>query len=186
MKAGRGAIFIDRDGVINRSPGSKRYITDWKEFRFLPGVFPALRKLKEAGRKVMLVSNQAGVGRGLFTKAKLSEITRKLRTEVRRHGGRIDAVYYCTHTPERGCSCRKPKPGLVRKAAKKYRLDLGRCFMVGDNVTDIEMSCSAGCRSVLVLTGVTTRRAATKLACKPDHIAKDFPAAVRWILKETS
>lgn len=180
---GKGALFLDRDGVINTPPGAKRYITRWGEFRFLPGVPAALKKLRAARRKVILVSNQAGVGRGLFSQAALAEITRKMLRAVRSRGGRIDAVYYCTHTPERRCRCRKPRAGLLRKAARRFSLDLKRSVVVGDNASDIEMGRSAGCRTVLVLTGATPRRAAARMAHPPDFIARDLGAATGWILK---
>ncbi len=179
----QGAVFLDRDGVINVSPKRRRYITRWGEFRFLPGTLSALKKLRAARRPVILVSNQAGVGRGLFSKADLEEITRNMLRMIRSAGGRIDAVYYCTHTPERRCPCRKPRTGLLRKAARRFSLDLGRSIIVGDNATDIEMGQHAGCRTALVLTGVTSRTAAKKLARPPDFIARDLNGAIRWIMK---
>jgi len=180
---GEGALFLDRDGVINFPPKRKRYITRWKEFRFLPGVPAALKKLRSNRRKIILVSNQAGVGRGLFSQAALAEITRKMLRAIQSRGGRIDAVYYCTHTPERRCRCRKPRAGLLRKAARRFSLDLKKSTVVGDNATDIEMGRSAGCRTVLVLTGMTGRSAAKKISPPPDFIAKNLGDAARWLLK---
>lgn len=179
----QGAVFLDRDGVINKSPGKKRYIMEPEEFKFLPGVLPALRRLKKTGRRILLVSNQAGVGRGLFTQNQLKEVTRKMLEGVREHGGRINAVYYCTHTPEQRCRCRKPRTGLLRKAARRWTINLKKSVVVGDNGTDIEMGQSAGCKTVLVLTGVTTKTAARKMARPPDFIAKNLPGAATWILK---
>ena len=180
---GEGALFLDRDGVINSPPKRKRYITHWREFRFLPGVPAALKKLRSHRRKIILVSNQAGVGRGIFSQAALAEITRKMLRAIQSHGGKIDAVYYCTHTPQRRCRCRQPRAGLLRKAARRFSLDLKKSIVVGDNTTDIEMGQSAGCRTALVLTGVTTRKAAAKLAHPPDFIASNLSGAIRWIMK---
>lgn len=181
---GAGAFFLDRDGVINFPPDPKRYVTRWEEFRFLPGAFPALKKLKACRRKIIVVSNQAGVERGLFSRKRLAEITRKMLHAVQSRGGRIDAVYYCTHTPERRCRCRKPRAGLLRKAARRFSLDLEKSVIVGDNAIDIEMGQAAGCRTVLVLTGVTGRNAAKRISPPPDSIARDLRGAVRWILKK--
>ena len=169
--------------MINVSPKRRGYITRWPAFRFLPGTLSALKRLRAAGRRIIVVSNQAGVGRGLFSPTDLKEITRNMLGKVRDAGGRIDAVYYCTHTPERRCLCRKPRTGLLRKAARRFSLDLRESIVVGDNATDIEMGQSAGCRTVLVLTGVTTRSAAKKLSRPPDFIARDLAAAARWILR---
>ena len=179
----RSAVFLDRDGVLNFPPTKARYVTCWEEFRFLPGVFAALRNLKAAGRKLILVSNQAGVGRKLFSNASLARITRNMLKEIRAHGGRIDAVYYCTHVPERRCGCRKPKPGMLRRAARRFSLNLAECVVVGDNATDIEMARSAGCRTILVLTGVTARKEVRRLNPPPDFVAPDLSAAAERILQ---
>ena len=179
-----GAVFLDRDGVINFSPKLERYITRWGEFRFLPGALASVKKLSSSRRKIILVSNQAGVERGVFSQANLKEITRKMLRSLESRGGRIDAVYYCTHTPQRRCRCRKPRAGLLRKAARRFSLDLHRSVVVGDNSTDIEMGRSAGCRTVLVLTGMTGRGAARKIFPPPDFIARDLAGAARWILRK--
>ena len=179
-----GAIFLDRDGVINFPPKRKRYITRWEEFRFLPGALDSVKKLSCSRRKVIIVSNQAGVERGVFSQANLKEITRKMLSAIESHGGRIGAVYYCTHAPERRCRCRKPRAGLLRKAARRFSLDLRRSVVVGDNATDIEMGHSAGCRTALVLTGMTGRGAAKKISPPPDFITRDLAGAARWILKK--
>ena len=193
---GTGAVFLDRDGVINFSPKrephwtkagvvqrGKRYITRWGEFRFLPGAPAAIKKLSSSQRKIIIVSNQAGVERGVFSQANLKEITRNMLRAIESRGGRIDAVYYCTHTPQRRCRCRKPSAGLLRKAARRFSLDLHRSVVVGDNATDIEMGRSAGCRTALVLTGMTGRPAAKKISPPPDFIARDLAGAARWIMK---
>ena len=179
-----GAVFLDRDGVINIPPVKKRYITRWEEFRFLPGALSALKKLRKGGRKIIVISNQAGVERGIFPRARLQEITRNMRAAIRKRGGKLDAVYYCTHTPERKCGCRKPKPRMLRKAARRFSLDLKRSVFVGDNATDVATGRAAGCRTVLVLSGVTARKDLRRLDHAPDFVARDLPAAVRWIAQQ--
>ena len=180
----RRAIFLDRDGVINASPAQKGYITRWEEFRFLPGVLTALKSLKETGRKAIVVSNQAGVGRGIYPASQLKEITHRMLRSIRAAGGQVDAVYYCTHTPEAGCRCRKPRAGMLRKAARRFSISLEQSFVIGDNVTDIQMGKSARCRTVLVLTGVTGRNHLRRVTVKPDRVARNLREAVRWILRQ--
>ncbi len=170
--------------MINASPTQKRYITSWEEFRFLPGALAALQALKTSRRKVIVVSNQAGVGRGILQASQLREITRRMLQATRAAGGRIDAVYYCTHSPEEGCPCRKPRAGLLRKAARRLSINLERSFVVGDNVTDIQMGAAAGCRTVLVLTGITERKDAKQMAVSPDKTVRDLQQAVGWILRQ--
>lgn len=177
----KGAIFLDRDGVINRPP-VKRYVTRWDEFRFLPGTLRALRRLEGDGRKVVILSNQAGVGRGLMPRSQLELITRRMLAAIRRAGGGVDAVYYCPHAPDAGCGCRKPKTGLLRRACRQHRIDPKRSFVVGDSAKDVAMGRAAGCRTVLVLSGVSTRRDARAMESRPDRVARDLPEAIRWIL----
>ena len=178
----KGAVFLDRDGVINRTP-RERYITRWADFHFLPGTLAALRRLNQSGRMVVVVSNQAGVGRGIMPAARLAEITRRMLAGIRRSGGRIRAVYYCTHRPWARCSCRKPKLGLLRRAARRLRIDLARSFLVGDNATDIAMGRAAGLTTLLVLSGAGRRSAVKKPAARPDRVARNLPEAVGWILR---
>ena len=139
IKPGKSAVLLDRDGVINASPAG-RYVTSWEEFHFLPGALPALRRLKNAGKTVLIVSNQAGVGRGILSRTKLDQITRKMLQAIRAAGGIVQTVYYCTHRPKAACACRKPKIGMLRKAAREHRLDLTRSFLVGDHEKDIELN----------------------------------------------
>ncbi len=179
----RPALFLDRDGVINALP-PHRYVARWEEFRFLSGVLSSLRRLRRAGWRVVVLSNQAGVGRGLVSHSQLREITRKMQDAVRRAGGRIDAVFYCVHKPEAYCACRKPKTGMIRRACRRLAIDPANSFVVGDNVTDIQMGRSAGCTTILVLTGMTPRSALRKLSTRPNHVSRNLPEAVRWIFRK--
>lgn len=178
------AVFLDRDGVINRPPRN-RYITNWKEFRFLPGSLEALRRLTRHAKMVIIISNQAGVGHGLYPLRNLRQITRNMLKEIRSAGGRIRAVYYCTHRPQEHCGCRKPKPGMLRRAGRSFRIDLRRSILVGDNETDILLGRAAGCRTVLVLSGVTRPNAVRRLRSQPDHVAPDLRRTVNWILEQS-
>ncbi len=178
----RGAVFLDRDGVINASPAT-RFVTHWSQFRFLPGTVEAIRMLNSNSRKVIVISNQSGVGRGVMTRAQLKQITRKMLRTVRAAGGQIHAVYYCTHHPEVSCLCRKPRTRMLQMAASRFSIDLKKSFMVGDAETDILTGHSAGCRTILVLTGRHSRATAKKLRIAPDRIVKNLPEAARWILR---
>ena len=183
MKRKREAVFIDRDGVINHCPDN-RYITDWSEFRFLPGSVRALKQLKQAGKLILIISNQACVGRGLITHRKLQQITRNMLGAARAKGAKIDAVYYCIHRSEEGCSCRKPKPGMLHRAGRRFPIDWDRSFFIGDHETDIQAGQAAGLQTILVLSGRQTHSGARRMPVKPDWIVDDLRAAAKKILSD--
>jgi D-glycero-D-manno-heptose 1,7-bisphosphate phosphatase len=142
------AIFIDRDGVINcRRPGD--YVLEWSQFVFTPGIRPALHKLSTLGLPMIVISNQAGVGRGLLDLPGLREITTQMFQTLAADGTVLSAAYYCPHTPDEDCVCRKPKPGLLYKAAEDFNVDLSRSIFIGDSNTDVQAARAAGCASVL-------------------------------------
>ena len=176
----RGAIFLDRDGVIN-APSIGRYISRWDQFRFLPDVLKTFRRLRKRGDRVIVISNQSGVGRGHMTKQELTRITQNMLAEIRKNGGHLEAVYYCTHHPDKGCRCRKPHPGLLTKAAGRFPIDLKKSFFIGDSETDILAGRSAGCRTILVLTGRHTKATAKHLVTQPHRISANLTQAIRWI-----
>ena len=147
-----GFVLLDRDGVINqRIVGG--YVTCWEEFIFLPGVLEALRLLTEKNYQVAVVSNQAGVGRGLMTAAELQEITRKFVEQVEAQRGRIRSVYYCTHRAEDDCPCRKPKPGLLLKAQAEHHFTFEDTFLIGDSESDLLAAKAVGCPTIMVSNG---------------------------------
>ncbi len=148
-------VLLDRDGVINADRFG--YITSWDEFTFLPGSKTALRLLAENAYRVHIVSNQSAVGRGLMTEAALDDITARMLDEIRLEGGEIGSVHYCLHRPEDDCDCRKPKLGLVKEVVAKCDVDLTRSWLVGDKLTDMELGNAAGCRTILVKSGVPGR-----------------------------
>jgi D-glycero-D-manno-heptose 1,7-bisphosphate phosphatase len=144
----RPAILLDRDGVINRRI-EQGYVTHWRAFEFLPGVTRAIRHLSTLGVPMLVVSNQACVGKGLLAADVLQTITRRFCREIKAHGGRIDAVYYCPHTSDQDCGCRKPRPGLLTEAAREWNVDLSRSVLIGDSESDLAAARSAGCPAIL-------------------------------------
>jgi len=142
------AIFLDRDGIINqRIVGG--YVTEWSEFRFLHGALSGLVGLAARPEAIIVVSNQAGVGKGIIAVNALAEITSRFVSKVQHAGGRIDAVYYCPHTPADECGCRKPKPGLLLEAQRDWGIEFGTSVLLGDSGTDMEAGRAAGCEVML-------------------------------------
>lgn len=171
-------VIVDRDGVINRN--REGHVLTWEQFEFLPGALAALAELHRSGHRVAVISNQAAVGRGLLTPAQLTEIHRRMCAEVIAAGGRVDAVYHCPHTPEEGCGCRKPAPGLVLKALECFGVPAGAAILVGDHHTDIEAARAAGTRSIYVRSGRGGEPPSDGKG-RPDQVADDLGAAVALI-----
>ncbi|MCD6507053.1 D-glycero-beta-D-manno-heptose 1,7-bisphosphate 7-phosphatase [Candidatus Poribacteria bacterium] len=140
----RRAIFLDRDGVINEKMPEGQYVTRWEEFRFLPDVAEVIRTFNDMGFLVVVVTNQRGIAKGLYTEEDLEEIHRRMSEEIERSGGRIDAIYYCPHDIHENCNCRKPKPGMILKAAEELKIDLSSSYLIGDSITDIQSGEEAG------------------------------------------
>lgn len=160
-KTPRRAVFLDRDGTINEE---KDYLHRIEDFAFIPGVPAAIRRLKEAGFLVIVVTNQSGVGRGYYSMEDVDRLHRHLQDELVASGTTVDAFYVCPHHPTEGvgsflrdCACRKGKPGMLFQAAAEHGIDLEGSYMVGDKAADIEAGEDAGCRSLLVLTGYGAR-----------------------------
>jgi len=175
-------IFLDRDGVINRDSGFGAYVTSWKVFEFLPGSLLALKKLHQAGYRVIVISNQAGVSKGLYTKQDVDELTQNMQKEVAAAGGKLEAVHYCLHQDSDNCDCRKPKTGMFAQATKGMEINFADTFFVGDSRRDVLAAKAIGAKSIFVLSGNTKL---ADLDVKPDFIAKDLLNAVeRIILKD--
>jgi len=172
-------VFLDRDGVIIENRND--YIKTWDEVRFLPKAFDALRELGRAGHRVVVVTNQSAVGRGIISLNQAAELNQRLATEVEAHGGRIDAWYMCWHHPQDGCDCRKPAPGLLLRAQVELGLDLARAHLIGDAISDIQAARAAGVRATLVLTGRGREQAGIlpKVGALECEVAADLHAAVR-------
>jgi D-glycero-D-manno-heptose 1,7-bisphosphate phosphatase len=153
----RRAVFLDRDGTINVDHG---YVCRAEEFEIIPGAPEAIRRLRDAGFQVIVVTNQAGIARGYYGETELHALHSHLDRELERSGTAIDAYYYCPHHPEQGigpfrrdCDCRKPLPGMLRQAATDRAIDLEGSYLVGDKLSDILAGLAAGCAPILVLTG---------------------------------
>jgi histidinol-phosphate phosphatase family protein len=169
---GTPAVFLDRDGTLMEDVD---YCGDPRDVRVFAGAGEALRRLKSAGFRLIVVTNQSGIGRGYFTE----ETYRAVDAELRRQLGAdlIDASYHCPHLPDDGCACRKPSPQLVINAAREHRLDLTRSFLVGDKSSDVECGRAAGVRTILVTTGYGRTE-----PCKADWTAEDLKTAADIIL----
>jgi D-glycero-D-manno-heptose 1,7-bisphosphate phosphatase len=187
----RSAVFLDRDGVINKTIWR---VNEWDspirehEARLLPGVGPAIRRLNEADFRVFVASNQPIVAKRKATEADLEAITSSLLRQLAAGGASIDAVYYCRHHPQAEvphlrmiCDCRKPAPGLIRRAATEWGIDLESSFIVGDRETDIQAGRAAGCATVLVTGRGTASAEPTR--SEADHMCEDLSEAVSWMLR---
>jgi D-glycero-D-manno-heptose 1,7-bisphosphate phosphatase len=145
---GGPAIFIDRDGVINRRRPDD-YVLEWSQFRFVPGIRSALRQIASLGLPIIIISNQAAVGRGLLDPVALEKITAQLHEVLLTDEVTLSAAYYCPHRSDANCPCRKPKPELFFHAARDFSIDLSRSIFIGDSDTDVQAALAAGCKPVL-------------------------------------
>ena len=175
-------VFLDRDGVINRD--SPDYIKSWEEFEFFPKSIEAIRLLNLNGFTTIIITNQSVINRNMVSKEGLEHIHALMKKEIKSGGGKIKDIFFCPHTPEEGCDCRKPEPGLIYQAQKKYQIDLPASTMVGDNAKDIECARRAGCGlSVLVKSGniSNAERLLSEKKISPDYTASDLYDAAIWI-----
>lgn len=166
------AVFLDRDGTLMRDV---EYCGDPEKVEIFEGVETALRKLKEAGFKLIVITNQSGIGRGYFTERDY----RAVEAEVARQLDMIDATYFCPDVPDAGCRCRKPQPGLIFDARRDHQIDLRRSFFVGDKQLDAECGRNAGLRTVLVRTGNEPPNEQSDA----DWLARDLTEAAEIILR---
>jgi D-glycero-D-manno-heptose 1,7-bisphosphate phosphatase len=143
-------IFLDRDGVLNEKMPEGKYVTNWSEFRLLPGVPEAIARLNQAGIRVIVVSNQRGIALGLYTAADVETIQASLQGVLTAHGAHIDAFYFCPHD-KRSCNCRKPLPGMFEEAKRDFpAIDPAESIMIGDSLSDIEFGERLGMRTVFI------------------------------------
>ncbi|MBI3564333.1 MAG: HAD family hydrolase [Elusimicrobia bacterium] len=180
-KPGRPAVFLDRDGVIVREVD---YLSEVSQLAVLPGVPAAMKALRAAGFRVVVVTNQSGVARGYFSLRRLAEIHRELKKRLARAGAKWDALYFSPHHPDSAHPMRKPGTGMLKAAKKRFGLDLKASYLVGDTTTDVKTAHNAGCVSILVKTGHGGRD--RKHDARPDKTCRDLPAAARWILTRSS
>ncbi|MCY4401481.1 MAG: D-glycero-beta-D-manno-heptose 1,7-bisphosphate 7-phosphatase [Candidatus Poribacteria bacterium] len=181
-------VILDRDGVINQNPLNKGYVRDWNDFIFLPNALDAIRILTQNGYGIIVATNQAGIGKGLYSEKKLSEIHQQMLNVIEEEDGEIRKIYYCPHHPDAKCGCRKPNPGMLLQAAEENKLVLSKTFFIGDSFTDIQAARNAGALPILVLTG--HGRETYKQYIKADSTVKDYTpekiftslySAARWM-----
>jgi len=176
----RPAVFLDRDGVLNRD--SDDFIKTPDELELLPGAAESVARLNAAGYLCIVITNQSGIARGLFPESALEPLHDKLRAEMAAGGARIDAIYYCPHGPEDGCDCRKPATGMVLQAAREHGIDIAASWLVGDRPGDIACGAATGTRSILVLTGKLHAYNPAQFTAPPDHVCRDIAEAASLIL----
>ncbi len=179
-------VFLDRDGTLNYDPG---YQSDAAELKLLAGVGPALARLKRAGAKLVVVTNQSGVGRGIFTLKDLESIHARLEGLLEQEEVALDAIYFCPHHPDDGCRCRKPNVGMVERARSELQLDLGRSYLIGDHARDIQLAKRVGAKGILLTTDLVDAQALDALQAAeamPDAVATSMAEAVDWILKDAT
>ena len=184
----RRAVFIDRDGTISEEVG---YINHPSRFRLFPYSPTAIKLLNDRGWLAIVITNQAGVARGYFSEAMIHTVHEKLQHDLETGGAKLDAIYYCAHHPSvgpppyrRACDCRKPKPGLVHRAAEDLDIDLTASWMVGDRYSDIEMAHNAGVRSAFVMSGYGRgewEQQRSEWKQQPDLVAEDLLEAISKI-----
>ena len=186
------AVFLDRDGVLNAAiynaaEGKLDSPYSLEEFRVLPGAAKAVREINDMGFLAIVVSNQPGVAKGKCSPDLLEAMNDRLTATLAEEGARLDGIYYCSHHPRAvipslnvRCGCRKPKPGLLLKAASERDIDLSRSYMIGDQQADIEAGLAAGCRTVL-LDGFPTDAASEEPQARPHAVATDLLTAVGTI-----
>jgi D-glycero-D-manno-heptose 1,7-bisphosphate phosphatase len=143
-------VFLDRDGVINQKPTDEDYVKNWSEFHFMSGAIEALRLLTQKDYDIYVITNQRGIARGMMREHDLKAIHDKLEEELAKHGAKIKQIYYCPHGRDDGCECRKPKPGMLFRAASEHNINLTKAIFIGDNESDLQVGNAAGCKTVLV------------------------------------
>jgi D-glycero-D-manno-heptose 1,7-bisphosphate phosphatase len=178
-------VILDRDGTVNHD--SDDYIKSPEEWVALPGAIDAIAKLNHAGWRVVIASNQSGLGRGLFDVATLNQMHDKMNKALAKAGGRIEAIFYCPHTPDENCHCRKPLPGLFEQIGERFGAELKEVHAVGDSLRDVQAAAASGCIPHLVLTGKGEQYTDKDL---PDtfptgtRIHTDLAAFAEWLLAQ--
>jgi len=174
-------VILDRDGVVNYD--SKQFIKSPAEWRPIPGSIDAIAKLSQAGYRVIIATNQSGIGRGLFDMDTLNAIHEKMHRAVHQAGGRIDAIFYCPHPIEDDCKCRKPKTGMFERIAGCFNVDLIGTPSVGDSLRDLQAAAAVGARPLLVLTGKGTQTQAEGGLPEGTQVFPDLATAAEQILR---
>lgn len=179
----RRAVFLDRDGTICEEVGYLNHISRLHIFPFAPA---AIRRLNDAGFPAIVVTNQSGAGRGFFPESLIAEVNDRIRHDLAVSGARIDAFYACPHRIEDGCDCRKPRTGMLERAAREHALTLGGSWVVGDRQADVDLAHNARCRSIFVLTGYGRGEYewhSREWPNQPEFVAENLAGAVDKILE---
>ncbi len=170
------AVFLDRDGTMARDVN---YCSRPEDFELFPGTARAVKRFRELGFKVIVITNQSGIGRGYFSEKTLAEIHDKMEKSLAEEGTGVDGIYYCPHHPDDKCDCRKPRLGMILRAVRDHDIDLGQSFVIGDLTFDIGLGQAADTRTILV--GVSPSDEA--IALEPDAVVADLTEAVQAILR---
>lgn len=173
---GRRFVLIDRDGTVNVE---KHYLSDPEQLELVPGAAQAIARLNRAGWGVVVVTNQSGVGRGYFSLDAVDKVHRRLTELLAREDARLDGIEICPHGPDDDCACRKPLPGMIEQAARRFGFDPSQAWVIGDKEADVGMAAAVGAKAILVRTGYGRSYEATT---KADHVADDLPAAIDIVL----
>ena len=173
-------LLLDRDGTLITE---QDYLKDPRKVRFLAGSLDGLKQLARAGFQMVVISNQSGIGRGLMTRRDVERVNQRFLKLLKTHGIRLEGIYYCPHPPGVRCACRKPKLGLVKRAAKDLKRSWRQSISVGDKKSDVALGQRTGGRGALVLTGIGRQERQRERWIRPDFVAKNFKAAARWILQ---
>jgi D-glycero-D-manno-heptose 1,7-bisphosphate phosphatase len=175
------AIFMDRDGTVSEEVGYMYHAGLYKPF---PWTGQAIRRINESGMKAVLVTNQSGIGRGYFSAATVAEVHDVLNTELTRWNAHLDAIYYCPHSPDANCECRKPNTGMLLQAQREMGIDLKRSFVIGDRYLDIRMAHAAGAHAILVRSGdgENELRHRSMEDVQPELVSENLLTAVNAIL----
>ncbi|MBS1271884.1 MAG: D-glycero-beta-D-manno-heptose-1,7-bisphosphate 7-phosphatase [Candidatus Marinimicrobia bacterium] len=178
MSAPKKYIFIDRDGVLNTT--LPPYVSKWTEFVWYPWTFKALRSLLKNGANLFLITNQSGVGRGYFSEETLQEIFAKMKNRLNQSGLQFTDMYYCPHSPEDECNCRKPAPGMLEDAAANYDFELAGSWLIGDHYTDIAAGNAVGANTILVKS--LRDGSEVRDQCQPDFVVSNLLEASEIII----
>ncbi len=174
-------VFLDRDGVINEYPGDTNYVNNWDEFKFIPGSIEGIKKLNSCGFKLYVVSNQAGVSKGLYSQEDLDKINENMLKELKAQGTKVDGIHYCTHSQLDNCDCRKPKAGLLRQAVLNLDTTPESSFLIGDSFMDMAAARCFGAKTLLVLSGKEKASNRDQWEFEPDHVFDDLKSAADYL-----
>lgn len=172
-------VFLDRDGTLVHDGG---YVHRVEDYRLLPGVVEALQELRDAGFRFAIVTNQSGIGRGLYTEADFARFQRRLLDDLEAGGIVIEATFMCPHLPDAQCACRKPSPASLLEARDRFAIDLAASWVIGDHAVDVRLAANAGCGGILLLTGHGAEERHELGDTPVAAIVDDLPAAARHIL----